>query len=414
MPTLSILHSADLHLGGPVAAPDQVVAGTAAGAREEALGRLLELSRGRGVQLVLLAGDVFHGPQPPLSAVLALEGAIAAWVQMGAQVFIAPGNHDPWLPGGVWEHWPKTEGLHIFGPEARGIDLPELGLWVAGVGHASQGVKEDLAATLPPPPAGRLGVALLHASLERAIQGTSHQPYAPTSLERLSSGPFALWALGHVHIPQELASSPRVIYAGCPQGAHLNEAGPRGAWLIEIDGSAVGAEFVPLAPLVFYDLAYGDLLQIKTPSQLVERIGQDLPPSQGPWPPRSCLRLRLSGPSPLYELWSREEPAELARALKAQLGVEGLVLEADGLCPPLDPYTLASRPDVLGRLLTLMERAASDDEFLAELEEGLVKGLHPDSQRLSQEQRRARLRELLAEARWLALKGLWQGGDDAL
>jgi len=410
---LTILHAADLHLGGPVAAPDAALASLAANARNEALERLLVLSRQEDVRLVLLAGDVFHSPQPPLTAVLALEKALAAWRDMGAAVCIAPGNHDPWLPGGVWASWPAAEGLMIFDPQGGGLDLPELGLWVAGVGHESAAVQEDLAPRLPAPPTGRVGLAVLHASLERSLAGTSHLPFAPTRLETLTRAPFALWALGHIHIPQEVAPR-RVIYAGCPQGAHLGESGPRGAWLIRLQGAVTAVEFAPLAPLVFADLAYDDLMPQATPAQLIARVRQDLPPAAAAWPSQVCLRLGLSGPSPLWQLWQRQEPAEPAAALKKELSLAGLVLAAGGLCPPLDPAALAQRPDVLGRLLVLMQRAEQDDGFLAELEARLAGGLHPEAQRLSRDERLARLRSLLLQVRWLALQGLWQGeGSDA-
>ena len=117
----------------------------------------MELSRRRGVGLVLLAGDVFHAPDPPLGARLALEKALAAWREMGARVFIAPGNHDPWLPGGVWPSWPQGEGLTIFSPQAQGVDLAEHGLWVAGAAHASADESRDLSQALPPPALGTPG-----------------------------------------------------------------------------------------------------------------------------------------------------------------------------------------------------------------------------------------------------------------
>ncbi|MEW5913717.1 MAG: metallophosphoesterase [Thermodesulfobacteriota bacterium] len=408
MASLIVLHAADLHLGGPVAAPDPAIASLAANARNESLDRLLTLSRQENVRLVLLAGDVFHAAQPPLTAVLALQKALAAWRDMGAVVCIAPGNHDPWLPGGVWASWPQGEGLKIFDPQGNGLDLPELGLWVAGAAHQSAAVQEDLTPRLPAPLAGRVGLAVLHASLERSLAGTSHLPYAPTRLESLTSGPFAFWALGHVHIPHEPVPR-RVVYAGCPQGAHFGEPGPRGAWLIRLQGAAVETEFVPLAPLVFADLAYDDLMPLATPAQLVERVRGDLPSAAPAWPCQVCLRLGLSGPSPLWRLWQRQDPAELAAALKKELGLAGLVLAAEGLCPPLDPAALAQRPDVLGRLLGLMQRAEQDEDFLAELEASLAAGLHPDSQRLSRAERLARLRGLLTPARWRVLQGLWQG-----
>ncbi len=407
-----ILLAADLHLGGPVAAPDPALDPQAAQAREQSLERLVELSRRQGVGLVLLPGDLFHAPEPPLGAVLALQKALAAWSQMGARVFIAPGNHDPWLAGGMWESWPMTEGLTIFGPQARGVELAERGLWVAGMAHASQNESRDLSRLLPPPPPGRVGLAVLHANLAVARDGAAHEPYAPANLQDLLSGPFALWALGHIHIPQELGRHPRVLYAGTPQGAHLGEGGPRGAWLLELEAGSLNAEFTPLAPLMFHDLVLDDLMRLESPAALLAQVREKLAVPAAPWPQEHCLRLRLAGPSPLWKALGREEPATVATALKKNLGLAGLVLNLSGLCPPADPQVLAARPDVLGRALALIQQAQDDPELLAALERELAGSLHPDQRRLLPAERRAWLAGLLDEARWLALRGLWQGGPE--
>jgi len=412
MSPLRILLAADLHLGGPVAAPDPALTAPAAQARGTALERLVELSRHREVGLVLLPGDVFHAPEPPLGAVLALQKALAAWSGMGARVFIAPGNHDPWLPGGVWASWPAAEGLTIFGPEARGVELADDGLWVAGMAHATERESRDLSQLLPPPPPGRTGLAVLHANIATAPKPGDHEPYAPAGLQNLLSGPFALWALGHIHIPQGLGTHPRVLYAGTPQGAHLGETGPKGAWLLELNGGALSAEFIPLAPLMFHDLVLDDLMGLADPAALVAKVRGAIEASASPWPQEHCLRLKLAGPSPLWRVLGRETPQAVAASLKRELGLAGLVLDMNSLCPPADAGTLAARPDVLGRTLALMAEATADDEALAALDTELAKSLHPDQRRLSPEERRAWLRGLLEEARSLALRGLWQGGGE--
>lgn len=412
MASTRILLAADLHLGGPVAAPDPALEPLAAQARAQSLERLVELARRRAVDLVLLPGDVFHAPQPPLGAVLALQKALAAWCKMGAQVFIAPGNHDPWLPGGVWESWPATEGLTIFGPEAQGMELAEQGLWVTGMAHASESESRDLSSLLPPPPPGRVGLAVLHANVAGAPKPGTHEPYAPAVLQNLLASPFVLWALGHVHVPQELGRHPRVLYAGTPQGAHLGETGPKGAWLLELTGGALNAEFVPLASLVFHDLVLDGLMDLADPAALVARVRKAMQAPASVWPQEHCLRLKLAGPSPLEPILSREEPQAVAASLKKNLGLAGLVLDLASLCPPVDPRALAERPDVLGRTLALIRQAEEDEEALASLENQLAASLHPDQRRLPPEKRRAWLRGLLDEARSLALRGLWQGSGD--
>lgn len=404
-----VLHSADLHLGGPVAAPYPALESLAAHARADSLKRLVELTGLRRPALVCLSGDIFDAPRPPLTAVLSFEQSLKGLLEAGAAVFIAPGNHDPWEVGSFWEAWRPPEGVVVFGPEPSGVALPELGLWVAGAAHDRAHVTEDLAGRLPAPPEGLAGVAVLHAHVSGLREGAEHDPYAPVRLDRLRRAPFALWALGHWHTARQLCQRPAVAYCGTPQGAHMGEPGERGAYLWDLGGPEPAGEFVPLAPLAFHDLALDDLAQVRTPGQLAARLAAELPADQS-WEHALCLRLTLSGPSPLWEMWRDQPAGELAGALARELGLAGLVLRDSGLLPPVDPAELAHKPHVLGRLLAQAAQAAQDPALLEALAAELGGGLHPAARGRGAKQRVQRLSQVLDDAVALALKDLWRGG----
>ena len=88
---LKFIHAADFHLDSAFAA---LPAGRAAERRRESRElafRLADYVNGRGVQLVLLAGDLFDSAAPYRETGEALAEALG---RMRAQVFAAPGNHD--------------------------------------------------------------------------------------------------------------------------------------------------------------------------------------------------------------------------------------------------------------------------------------------------------------------------------
>ena len=392
-----------------MAAPTPEVAPLAQAARRRALTRLVELARREKVQVVLLAGDVFHHPRPSLGAWLALQEALAAWTEAGARVFIAPGNHDPYTPESIWATWRPPAGVHVFTPRAEGVALAELGLWVAGAAHSGPEVTQDLAPTLPAPPPGLTGLALLHCDLPASRTSDVHLPYAPTRLENLLSAPFAYWALGHWHLPQLLhPAQPTVVMAGTPQGAHLDEDGPRGAWLAELDHGSVRARFLPLAPLVFFDLTLEDLAGLADPASLAERVRRQMQSRPCGTDYAACLRLRLQGPSPLWETLTGPEAEEAARALRDHLELAGLVLQTDGLTPPVDAQALTGQPHVLGRMLELIQQAQDSPQLLAELDQALEGKLHPLLEHLPPQERLDLLRQLLPQVRALALRHLWR------
>ena len=73
-----------------------------AGGRAGRLGfRLADYGNSHGIDLVLLAGDLFDSAGAFRETGEQLAAALG---QMEAQVFIAPGNHDWYGPGSPWVH----------------------------------------------------------------------------------------------------------------------------------------------------------------------------------------------------------------------------------------------------------------------------------------------------------------------
>jgi hypothetical protein len=170
-------------------------------------------------------------------------------------------------------------------------------------------------------------------------------------------------------------------------------------------------EFVANAPLVFHDLALSDLMQAGDPSSLVELVQSAMSAELQAAEHEACLRLALQGPCPLWRELTGEREEQGRAALKQGLGLAGLVLECGRLAPPVDAEELARRDDVLGGMLRLLDQAAVDEDLLAELEESLRPLLHPWTKGWDQASRRAWLRDLVAEAKGIALRDLWRGDN---
>ena len=411
MAAIKVLHAADLHLDGAVSAPDPEAMSIAQTARRESLARLVGLAKEHGVKLVLLAGDVFDTPNPPVSTGLAFSQACQALCRMGARVFISPGNHDPWRDDSFWQFWTPPEGVTVFTPEPGGVALPELGLWVAGAAFGQPHVAADLAGSLPDPPGGLLGLACQHCDPLGADPDQDGPAYAPVKIQTMAEMGYSYWALGHLHKPQVLSRHPLIVMAGSPQGAHLGECGPHGAHLLEIEQGAISHEFAPLAPLDFYDLSLDNLEQLESALALAERISGLLDQAGRVSGQPACVRLTLNGPSPLWRSMWGEALGDFRLELKDALGLEGLVLKVADLEAPLDPGDLGERKDVLGYFWNLAQRCEQEPAFLAQVA-GELKSLHPSGSGGAPEEKVEYLRGLLGDVRKLALRDLWLGGEE--
>ncbi len=98
---LTILHTADWHLGRRFAwlPPEQELRLTRA--RLDVVGRILDLAEHRNADAVLVAGDIFDGPTPDDQwwQGLHTEFRKRKWAR---PVVLLPGNHDPLMPRSVF------------------------------------------------------------------------------------------------------------------------------------------------------------------------------------------------------------------------------------------------------------------------------------------------------------------------
>ena len=83
-----ILHTSDWHIGRSFHGTGML------DAQREVLSQMARTVRDRGVDLVLVSGDVYDRALPAADAVQVLDEALAELLRAGAQVVMTSGNHD--------------------------------------------------------------------------------------------------------------------------------------------------------------------------------------------------------------------------------------------------------------------------------------------------------------------------------
>jgi exonuclease SbcD len=246
------VHAADLHLDSPFVGLAQVhpqLREALVSATFDSLRRLVDLCLASRVEFLLLAGDLFDGPRLSLKAQVRLRQELLRLSHAGIDTFIVWGNHDYLATTGLSLDWPP--GVTVFpAGEVSGCEVRRDGATLArifGVSHGDAAQRENLAQRFPSPSPGPFTIGLLHANLEGS---SGHEDYAPCSLADLARPGYDYWALGHIHAPGvRRFAQPAVVYAGNPQGRHINESGPRGCYLVEVDGHAAQLHFQETAAI---------------------------------------------------------------------------------------------------------------------------------------------------------------------
>jgi exonuclease SbcD len=278
---MKLIHTADWHLGQNF---------FDYGRKEEHLHFLQWLAKevqAKEIDALLIAGDVFDGPNPPAESQKMLYRFLREVTgrQPGLQVVIIAGNHDsgtrleapnPLLeemnihirgtvrrnPGGEIDcerliipltKNGRTEALCLAVPYLRRGDYPETESYAQGVSAVYRLLYDRIEdKTIPVIAMGHLQATGAEISendrSERTVIG---------GLECVSPeifGGIAYTALGHLHRAQRVSRRENVRYAGAPLPMSFAEKNNRqGVTLVEITGNDVSAErigFEPLATLL--------------------------------------------------------------------------------------------------------------------------------------------------------------------
>ena len=240
---LKFIHGADFHLDSAFGAlPPRQAAGRRRESRELPF-RLANLVNSRGIQLVLLAGDLFESREAFRETGEQLAAALG---QMEARVFIAPGNHDWAGPGSVWETVAWPENVHIFRENTlTAVEVPELNAVIHGAAFTGPEQAAGKLTGFAAQEDGKVHIGLLHGEVDPA-----EDRYGPIRREEIAASGLHYLALGHIHKRSEPRTAGRTVYAwpGCPEGRGFDELGEKGVYQGSVsDDGKVSLEFVSLA-----------------------------------------------------------------------------------------------------------------------------------------------------------------------
>jgi len=234
---LSILHAADLHLDSPFSALSAQQAKQRRLWQRQLPDKLTELCQQHGCDLMLLAGDVFDGSRVCPETIEALQQAFS---RCRAEIFISPGNHDPYTDTSPWAAAVWPDNVHIFTGAMTSVDLPQLGCRVWGAAFCGAVAWELLQPISPRE--DRLEIGVFHGD---PVYNSSYHPITAAQLRQ--SGLDYL-ALGHIHKRAELqqASGTHYTWPGAAMGRGFDEVGVCGAYLVHLSKIHCSAEFLPL------------------------------------------------------------------------------------------------------------------------------------------------------------------------
>ncbi len=240
---MKFLHTADWQIGMKYSHTGEV--GTRL--REERINSLrvlVEIARAHEAEFMLVAGDMFEDNGVERVLVQKVADILAT---AGMPVFVIPGNHDPCVPGSVWEHpaWEEAGNVTVLLSECP-VEIPGGLLYPCPIREKYSGMDPTTWIHNAPRNTGDIRIGIAHGTVEGVCQEVQEYPVSRNAAERAG---LDYLALGHWH---SLATYPgedgavRMAYSGTHEATKFGERDSGNILVVEIEGGGAAPVLTPI------------------------------------------------------------------------------------------------------------------------------------------------------------------------
>ena len=289
---MKIMHFADFHLDSAFSGFEKSASDQKRLELRSCFSDAMRIAKERGVDLVLIPGDLFDTPFCTASTRKVVFDAIT---EVGCPVVIAPGNHDYFNKNGTYNDKSLPENAFVFTSSELGrFDFDDLGVSVIGYAFTSDRYEENPITPDIPTSIENMNILCAHGDL-----GLSFSKYAPLNANEIARCGFVYAALGHVHSPQEPTKigNSVIAYSGFAQGRSFDETGRGGALIVDIDRDSkrVEIERIPLSKMT-YEIEKIDITSLSNDDDVIRAISSTV--LERGYDENTALRVVLVGAIP--------------------------------------------------------------------------------------------------------------------
>ena len=259
---MRFIHAADIHLG---VKPDKDKAwsDTRAAEIENTFDRLLDIAEERKVDLLFLAGDVFHTP-PSLAQLKNLDYRLSK-LSVTRTIIIA-GNHDYIEEGSPADSYEFQSNTVLMPRDCfSNAYMEDINTCVTGFSFGQNMYTDDITADIAPQKEGAINILLMHGGDEMHV---------PINFRELAGAGFDYVALGHIHKPKHMVKN-KMAYSGSLEPIDCTETGRRGFIYGKCDNGETAIKWEPLNCRSYINLGF-DVKPTYSESQIIDVIRRNI------------------------------------------------------------------------------------------------------------------------------------------
>ena len=267
---MRFIHMADIHLDSPfsVLAAKEDLASIRRLEQREALKNGIEYIKKENIPYLFISGDLFEQEYIRENTIEFINNLFKQIPQ--TQIFISPGNHDPYTINSFYNTFNWNNNVKIFNDKIETIELENIDIY--GYGFSDYYCSNSGLENINIKNKEKINILVMHGSLDASK--TLDMQYNPINSLLLKEKGFDYVALGHIHKANYKENKNNLIYPGSLISFGFDELGKHGMLDVKLEKNNININFIELDNRQFEEKNL-DISEINSEEELIEKINQE-------------------------------------------------------------------------------------------------------------------------------------------
>lgn len=266
---MNFVHIADMHFDSPFTTLNSVdnLGDIRRLEQRKIFKKIIDFIKENKIEYFFISGDLYEHEYVRLSTIEYINNLFKEIPN--TQVFISPGNHDPYIKDSYYDNFEFAENVYVFKSGIEEIETPEANIY--GMAFNSFNMSSSEIENFILPISSKPNVFVVHCDLNgsKDEKGFEYNPISETKLKALS---FDYIAMGHIHKNNFVKDKEnKIVYPGSPISFGFDELGKHGMVVGEITKGKVLTEFIELDDREFIEFEI-NVEPFSSKEDLVEHI----------------------------------------------------------------------------------------------------------------------------------------------
>lgn len=203
--------------------------------------KIIDYIKENEIPYLFISGDFYEHEYIRLSTIEYINNLFTEIP--GTQIFISPGNHDPYLKDSFYNKFYWSENVHIFDSKMSIFETEDANIY--GFGFDDFYYTNHEIETMEIKDRNKINILVAHGSLNASE--TLEKEYNPMSQRMIENKGFDYVALGHIHkLYYNEEPNQRVVYPGSTVSLGFDELGQHGMIVGNVEKGKIEIAFVPV------------------------------------------------------------------------------------------------------------------------------------------------------------------------